>query len=89
MVVVGAGSMASLATATVSRLGAAEIVVVNRSVGSADRLAEEYAARAVAVGDLESVLGTADLVDLLHRRHRASWSPAPWSRPRSATAATC
>ena len=62
VVVVGAGSMASLATATVSRLGAAEIVVVNRSVVSADRLAEEYAARAVALGDLESVLDTADVV---------------------------
>ena len=62
VVVVGAGSMASLATATVSRLGAADIVVVNRSVASADRLAEEYAARAVALGDLEPALGAADVV---------------------------
>ncbi|MGI8644771.1 MAG: glutamyl-tRNA reductase [Nocardioides sp.] len=62
VVIVGAGSMASLATATVSRLGAADIAVVNRSTGHADRLATEYAARALPLGDLEAALAQADVV---------------------------
>ncbi len=43
--VLGAGAMAGLATATVSRLGAADIVVLNRTPERAERLAAEYAAR--------------------------------------------
>jgi glutamyl-tRNA reductase len=62
VVVVGAGAMAGLATATVSRLGAAQIRVVNRTAGRADRLATEYAARAVALEDLRSELGAADIL---------------------------
>jgi glutamyl-tRNA reductase len=62
VVVVGAGSMAALAVSTVSRLGAADIAVVNRSAESAGRLAQEYAARAVPLTDLEAELATADLV---------------------------
>ena len=38
--VVGAGSMAALAVATVVRRGAAEVVVVNRTPERAERLAE-------------------------------------------------
>ena len=89
VVVVGAGSMASLATATVSRLGAAEIVVVNRSAASADRLAEEYAARAVALGDLESVLGTADVVITCTGATGLLVTRAMVETARRATAATC
>ena len=46
--VIGAGSMASLAVATFDRLGAGEIVVANRSHANAQRLAAQYAARAVS-----------------------------------------
>ena len=62
VVVVGAGAMAGLATATVARLGAAQIRVVNRTAGRADRLAMEYGVRAVALEDLRSVLGAADIL---------------------------
>jgi glutamyl-tRNA reductase len=61
-VVVGAGAMASLATSTLSRLGAADIAVVNRTVGNAKRLATEYAARSVALADLPTELADADVV---------------------------
>ncbi|HET9422274.1 MAG TPA: glutamyl-tRNA reductase [Nocardioides sp.] len=62
VVVVGAGAMAGLATATVARLGAAQIRVVNRTAGRADRLAMEYGARAVALEDLRPELGAADIL---------------------------
>ena len=62
VLVVGAGAMATLATATVTRLGAAGTVVVNRSRGNADRLAGEYAARTAPYDALAAELATADLV---------------------------
>ena len=62
VVVVGAGSMAALAVATVSRLGAAEIVVVNRTPERARRLADEYAARAASLDRLAAELAEADLL---------------------------
>jgi glutamyl-tRNA reductase len=62
VVVVGAGAMAGLATATVSRRGAAEVVVVNRTRERADRLAAEYAGRAASLSDLPAVLAEADVV---------------------------
>ena len=62
VVVVGAGAMAGLATATVSRLGAAEVVVVNRSAGRAGRLATEHGARAAAMSDLPAEIASADLL---------------------------
>lgn len=62
VLVVGAGAMAGLATATVARLGAAEVVVANRSHERAERLAQEYGARPVPLADLEHELGRADLV---------------------------
>ncbi|HWM72833.1 MAG TPA: glutamyl-tRNA reductase [Nocardioides sp.] len=62
VVVVGAGAMAGLATATVARLGAGKIRVVNRTAGRADRLAMEYGARAVALEDLRAELGAADIL---------------------------
>lgn len=62
VVVVGAGAMAGLATATVSRLGAAEVSVVNRTPERADRLATEYAARPVPFDRLGEELSVADIV---------------------------
>jgi len=62
VLVVGAGAMAGLATATVARLGAAEIVVANRSQERAERLAREYGARPAPLADLERELGEADLL---------------------------
>jgi glutamyl-tRNA reductase len=61
-VVLGAGTMASLATSTLARLGAADISVVNRTVANADRLAEEYAARSVQFDRLTFELANADVV---------------------------
>jgi glutamyl-tRNA reductase len=62
VLILGAGSMAGLATATVSRAGAAEITVVNRTATNAERLAREYAARSAPLADLSIELGRADLV---------------------------
>jgi glutamyl-tRNA reductase len=60
--VVGAGAMAGLATATVSRRGAAEVVVVNRTRERAERLAAEYAGRAASLSELPAVLAEVDVV---------------------------
>ncbi|WP_248580172.1 glutamyl-tRNA reductase [Nocardioides sp. InS609-2] len=62
VVIVGAGAMASLATATVSRLGAASVTVVNRSSEKADRLALEYAARSLPLESLPGALPEADVL---------------------------
>ncbi len=61
-VVVGAGAMATLATATLSRLGAADIAVVNRTLGNGKRLAGEYSARSVTFDALPDELAQADVV---------------------------
>jgi glutamyl-tRNA reductase len=60
--VLGAGAMAGLATATLSRRGAASVTVANRTAGNADRLAGEYGARSALLGDLEAELAIADVV---------------------------
>ena len=62
VLVVGAGAMAGLATATVTRLGAGEVTVVNRTAGRADRLVLEYGVRAAALPDLPAELAQADVV---------------------------
>lgn len=62
VMVVGAGAMAGLATATVARLGAEDIVVVNRSAERAERLAGEHGARPALLADLGTELAHADLV---------------------------
>lgn len=62
VLVIGAGSMAGLVTATVARRGAAAITVVNRTAGKAERLADEYGARSAALADLEAELAHADVV---------------------------
>ncbi len=61
-VVVGAGSIASLATATLVRRGATDVVVVNRTPDRASRLAAEHGIRAAALADLVDEVADADLV---------------------------
>ncbi|MFI5624692.1 glutamyl-tRNA reductase [Nocardioides sp. NPDC051685] len=60
--VVGAGAMAGLATATVSRLEAADVVVVNRTTANAERLANEYGARSASLDKLAEEVAAADIV---------------------------
>ncbi len=62
VVVVGAGAMAGLATATVSRLGASRVTVVNRTAARADRLAQEYGAHPAGLESLGRELAYADIV---------------------------
>jgi len=62
VLVVGAGSMAGLATATVSRLGADQITIANRSAERAARLAGEYGGRPARLEDLDAELAVADVV---------------------------
>ncbi|HEU4567390.1 MAG TPA: glutamyl-tRNA reductase [Marmoricola sp.] len=61
-VVVGAGSMAGLAVATLVRAGVAEIAVANRTPDRASRLAEAYGATAVDLRDLTGALAEVDLL---------------------------
>lgn len=62
VVVLGAGSMAALAVATVTRLGAGEVTVVNRSEGRAAKLADEYGVRVRDWSSLSAGLADADLL---------------------------
>jgi len=62
VLVLGAGAMAGLATATAARRGAASVTVANRTAGNAGRLAAEYGARPAALADLEAELAMADVV---------------------------
>ena len=62
VLVVGAGSMASLAISTAARLGAVDIAVVNRTEGNAERLAAEYAARSLPMAELPATLATTDVL---------------------------
>lgn len=62
--VVGAGSMSSLAAATLSRAGAREVVVANRTHERAVRLAEslDVPSRAIELSALDAAIADADLV---------------------------
>ncbi|MBM9461085.1 glutamyl-tRNA reductase [Nocardioides sp. zg-536] len=62
VVVVGAGTMAGLATATAVRAGARRVAVVNRTMERAARLAEQYGAHPVPFAQLEAEIGRADIV---------------------------
>jgi glutamyl-tRNA reductase len=62
VVIVGAGSMASLTAATASRAGAGSIVVANRTPERATRLAEQYAATAIPLDALSSFTGPVDVL---------------------------
>ncbi|MDJ0385687.1 glutamyl-tRNA reductase [Streptomyces sp. G-G2] len=65
--VIGAGSMSSLAAATLARVGIAEIAVANRTAARAERLVEILAAggsaaRVVGMGDVVGELTRVDVV---------------------------
>jgi glutamyl-tRNA reductase len=62
VMVVGAGAMAGLAVATVSRLGAADIVVSSRTDARAQRLAEQYGGRAVPLAGIDAQLPDVDIL---------------------------
>lgn len=61
-VVVGAGSMGALAGATLRRRGVTDIVIANRSIERAQRVAETLHASAVTLADLPAVLVDADIL---------------------------
>jgi glutamyl-tRNA reductase len=62
VLVVGAGSMSALAATVASQSGARRLVVANRTLGHAARLASALGGEAVELDQLESALVTADLV---------------------------
>jgi glutamyl-tRNA reductase len=62
VLVVGAGSMSSLAAATAHRLGAASIVVTNRTHTRAQQLAASVSGSTTSFADLPAALAAADLV---------------------------
>ena len=61
-VVIGAGSMAGLSAATLTRAGVTDLVIANRTFEKGRRLAESYGGRAVALADLAEVLPHVDLI---------------------------
>ncbi|MGN6131181.1 MAG: glutamyl-tRNA reductase [Nocardioidaceae bacterium] len=62
VVIVGAGSMAGLAAATVTRAGATDIVVSSRTDSRAHRLAEQYGGRAVPLTEVDVAVRDADVL---------------------------
>ena len=62
VVVLGAGAMAGLATATVVRGGASDVVVLNRTAGNAERVATEHGVRHAPLEDIDEELARADLL---------------------------
>jgi glutamyl-tRNA reductase len=62
VLVVGAGAMAGLAVATVTRNGAADVAIASRTRARAERLAEQYGGRAFGVDGLTAEIAEADLL---------------------------
>jgi glutamyl-tRNA reductase len=62
VLVVGAGSMSSLAATTAARMGAAHIVVANRTADRAGRLAASVGGAVADLADLAGPVAQADLV---------------------------
>ena len=60
--VVGAGAMSSVAAAALTRNGITDLVIANRSTERAQRLAQAYGGRAVALDDLVAAVAAADVV---------------------------
>ncbi|MEU3194187.1 glutamyl-tRNA reductase [Streptomyces sp. NPDC006992] len=60
--VIGAGSMSSLAAVTLARAGVGELVIVNRTLERAERLAESLGARALPMDAVAAELAAADVV---------------------------
>lgn len=61
VLVIGAGSMASLAVRTAAAAGA-QLTCVNRTYARAHRLAESVGGRALAISELDTALSTTDVV---------------------------
>lgn len=62
VLVVGAGTMSGLAVATATRLGAARVVVANRTRERAERLAASAGGQVADLADLADAIAAADLV---------------------------
>jgi glutamyl-tRNA reductase len=62
VLVVGAGTMSGLAVATAARLGAARVVVTNRTRERAKRLAASVGGEVADLGDLAGAMAAVDLV---------------------------
>jgi glutamyl-tRNA reductase len=62
VLVVGAGSMSALAATTVSRAGAADVVIANRSADNAERLAARVGGTVADLAGLAGQMTAADLV---------------------------
>ena len=62
LLVVGAGSMSSLAVATAARQGAGPIVISNRTNRTAMRLAAKFSAGVASLAELPAQMAAADLV---------------------------
>ncbi|MDJ0341922.1 glutamyl-tRNA reductase [Streptomyces sp. H10-C2] len=62
VLVVGAGSMSSLAAATLARAGVTELVIANRTADRAERLAASLGGRAADFDAVAGELASADLV---------------------------
>jgi glutamyl-tRNA reductase len=62
VLIVGAGSMSALAAVTASRLGAAGLVVANRTPGNAVRLARIHGGTPAALPEIPAAMEAADLV---------------------------
>jgi glutamyl-tRNA reductase len=62
VLIVGAGSMSALAATTVSRAGAADVVIANRSAGNAERLAARVGGTVTGLAALAGQMTGADLV---------------------------
>jgi glutamyl-tRNA reductase len=60
--IVGAGSMGALGAALLRRAGIAELVIANRTVARANRLAEAHGGRAVGLEQLPTEVAAADLL---------------------------
>jgi glutamyl-tRNA reductase len=54
--------MASLAVSTVARLGAADVVIANRTDAHAARLAEQYDGRVAALSEIDAEIAAADIL---------------------------
>jgi glutamyl-tRNA reductase len=61
-VVVGAGSMSTIAATELARRGIANVTVINRTLARAERLAEQVGGRAAGIAELPAVVAGADLV---------------------------
>ncbi|NUR57764.1 MAG: glutamyl-tRNA reductase [Catenulispora sp.] len=60
--IIGAGSMAALAAASLNRAGVRHLVVANRTQERAEHLAAQYGGVAVPINEIVPALGKADLV---------------------------